>query len=86
MRRRTSGPVVPNDLNTKEDGMSQTGAKMAEKADSPTSNHSETVKMTLYISKPVAKEFKKLAIDEEKDYSELATLALSQFMQNRQQT
>ena len=66
--------------------MPQTGAKMAETAETPTPSNSETVKMTLYISKTVAKEFKKLAIDEEKDYSELANLALSQFVESRLQT
>jgi hypothetical protein len=66
--------------------MPQTGAKMAEHANTSTSTQEETVKMTLYITKSVAKEFKKLAIDKEKDYSELATLAFSQFVQNEQQT
>lgn len=66
--------------------MAQIGAKMAESAEPTTTDNVETVKMTLYISKPVAKEFKKLAIDEEKDYSELANLALSQFVQSRQQS
>ena len=66
--------------------MPQTGATMAESTDSPTTDAAETIKMTLYISKPVAKEFKKLAIDEEKDYSELATLALSQFVKSRQES
>jgi hypothetical protein len=44
----------------------------------------ETVKMTLYISKPVVKEFKKLAIDKEKDYSTLATEALHFYVQQNQ--
>jgi hypothetical protein len=43
----------------------------------------ETVKMTLYIEKPVVKEFKKLAIDREMDYSTLATLALREFVKNQ---
>ena len=46
-------------------------------------NPSETVKMTLYIDKPVVKEFKKLAIDREMDYSTLATLALREFVKNQ---
>ena len=40
------------------------------------------VKMTLYISKGIAKEFKKLAIDEEVDYSKLAEQAFIEFVQN----
>jgi hypothetical protein len=44
----------------------------------------ETVKMTLYIRKPVVKEFKKLAIDMEKDYSELATIAFQEYVQHNQ--
>ena len=39
------------------------------------------VKMTLYISKGTAKEFKKLAIDEELDYSQLAERAFIEFVQ-----
>lgn len=46
---------------------------------------SETVKMTLYIRKPVVKEFKKLAIDKEMDYSELATLVFQEYVQHNQQ-
>jgi hypothetical protein len=46
-------------------------------------NQSETVKMTLYIEKPVVKQFKKLAIDREMDYSTLATLALREFVDNQ---
>ena len=41
------------------------------------------VKMTLYISKGIAKEFKKLAIDEEVDYSQLAEQAFMEFVKNR---
>lgn len=40
------------------------------------------VKMTLYISKGIAKEFKKLAIDEELDYSQLAEQAFTEFVKN----
>ena len=43
---------------------------------------SERVKMTMYVSKPVAKSFKKLAIDLERDYSELADLALQEYVQH----
>jgi hypothetical protein len=39
-----------------------------------------TTKMTLYIDKSVAKEFKKLAIDKELDYSALATLAFQEYV------
>jgi hypothetical protein len=49
-------------------------------------NQSETVKMTLYIEKPVVKRFKKLAIDKEMDYSKLATLALREFVENQPET
>jgi len=49
-------------------------------------NQSETVKMTLYIEKPVVKQFKKLAIDKEMDYSKLATLALRQFVENQSES
>jgi hypothetical protein len=45
-------------------------------------SNSEKSKMTLYISKPTAKEFKKLAVDLEKDYSELADLAFQEYVQN----
>jgi hypothetical protein len=47
-------------------------------------NQGETVKMTLYIEKPVVKQFKKLAIDKEMDYSRLATLALAEFVNKNQ--
>ena len=61
--------------------------------DGPTSGVQETkiannrkpdapVKMTLYISKGIAKEFKKLAIDEELDYSQLAEQAFQEFVKN----
>lgn len=43
---------------------------------------SDTVKITFYIDKPVAKEFKKRAIDEEVDYSQLANRALSEFLKH----
>lgn len=86
MIRRAGRPAEPNDLSATEEDMPQTGAKMAEDANTTPSDQTETVKMTLYIQKSVAKEFKKLAIDEEKDYSELATQAFSQFVSNRKQT
>lgn len=55
----------------------------ATKASRNSSSKSDTpVKMTLYISKGIAKEFKKLAIDEELDYSQLAEQAFIEFVQN----
>jgi len=51
------------------------GRNSSSKPDAP-------VKMTLYISKGIAKEFKKLAIDEELDYSQLAEQAFTEFVQN----
>jgi hypothetical protein len=86
LRRRTGSPAKPTDLNSTEEIMPLTGAKMAEHAETPTPNQEDTVKMTLYIKKSVAKEFKKLAIEKEQDYSKLATLAFSQFVENEQQT
>lgn len=59
--------------------MANTGAATAMAKD----NHNETVKMTLYIEKPVVKQFKKLAIDREMDYSTLATLALREFVKKQ---
>jgi hypothetical protein len=47
-------------------------------------NPNETVKMTLYIEKPIVKEFKKLAIDKEMDYSQLATRAFAEYVRNHQ--
>ena len=44
----------------------------------------ERDRMTVYISKSIAKKFKILAIEEEKDYSQLAELAFIQFLQNYQ--
>ncbi len=59
--------------------MGTTGAAIAMTKE----NQSETVKVTLYIEKPVVKQFKKLAIDREMDYSKLATLALAEFVKNQ---
>jgi hypothetical protein len=42
---------------------------------------SDTVKITFYIEKPVAKEFKKRAIDEEVDYSQLANRVLLEYLE-----
>ena len=50
------------------------------------SKHGERVKMTMYVSKPVAKSFKKLAIDLESDYSDLADKALQEYVQNHPAT
>lgn len=54
------------------------GAAMAKEQKSK----GERVKMTMYVSKPVAKSFKKLAIDLEREYSELADLAFQEYVQN----
>jgi hypothetical protein len=58
--------------------MAKTGAAMSMAKET----ESETVKMTLYIDKPIVKQFKKLAIDKEMDYSKLATLAFQEFVSN----
>lgn len=80
MRRQPSKLRAPDLTNSKEDEMPSTGTapRMAKQTES------ETVKMTLYIQKPVVKEFKKLAIDKEMDYSELATIAFAEYVQNHQ--
>lgn len=39
-------------------------------------------RMALYISRPIAKEFKKLAIDEGTDYSTLAELVFRAFLKS----
>ncbi len=41
-------------------------------------------RMTVYVNKQIAKKFKIFAIEEEKDYSELAELAFVQFLENHQ--
>ncbi len=42
----------------------------------------EAIKMTLYIKKSIAKAFKKAAIDEEVEFSELANIAFTEYVQN----
>ncbi len=41
-------------------------------------------RMALYISKPIAREFKKLAIDEGTDFSTLAEYVFEAFLRSRQ--
>jgi hypothetical protein len=40
-------------------------------------------RMALYINKPIAREFKKLAIDEGIDFSSLAELVFTAFLKSR---
>ena len=58
------------------------GTRVTKASRNSSSKPDAPVKMTLYISKVVAKEFKKLAIDEELDYSQLAEQAFKEFVQN----
>ena len=44
------------------------------------SDKEEVKKMTLYIPKSTAKEFMKRAIDEDRDFSELATIAIQKYL------
>ena len=88
MRVRNSKSAVPDALRRKEDKMLSTGTetgtsmtqntKSSNKPDPP-----ETVKMTLYISKPVAKNFKILAIEQDMEYSELAQHIFEEYVQER---
>ena len=41
-------------------------------------------RMALYISRPIAREFKKVAIDEGVDYSNLAELVFTAFLKSKQ--
>ena len=65
--------------SVKEETMSEGASAMAK---DESSKQGERVKMTMYVSKGVAKSFKKLAIDLERDYSELADLAFQEYVQN----
>jgi len=60
--------------------------KMTRATRNSSSNPDAAVKMTLYISKGTAKAFKKLAIDEELDYSQLAEQAFTEFVKNHSAT
>ena len=46
----------------------------------------ERDRMTVYISKPIAKKFKILAIETEKDYSQLAEIAFIELLEKNKNT
>ncbi len=44
----------------------------------------DKIRMALYISRPIAREFKKVAIDQGIDYSNLAQLVFTAFLKAKQ--
>ncbi|QQS40036.1 MAG: ribbon-helix-helix protein, CopG family [Acidobacteriota bacterium] len=62
---------MPEQMKSKKDGGTRKDSRPAKE---------ERVKMTIYLPKEVTKEFKKLAIDLEKDYSELAERAFREII------
>jgi uncharacterized protein (DUF4415 family) len=55
---------------------------MRRKSEKPNTESKPQDKITLYIDKDVIKEFKKLAIDEERGFSELAQKAFEAYIKN----
>lgn len=58
--------------------------KLAEEKTVAKEEKEEKDRMTVYVNKQIAKKFKIFAIEEEKDYSQLAELAFIQFLENHQ--
>ena len=59
---------------------------MSQKGQKTKTKPKQQDKITLYIDKNVLKEFKKLAIDEEKGFSELAQEAFDAYLKNHKKS